>query len=70
MASHRVGVADVQGVWAIMPTPSKPNAEDPNARDTVDLDETARVVKALIDSGADGILDARFAGGGGHADLG
>nr|BAD34446.1 hypothetical protein [Sphingomonas sp. A4]BAE93948.1 hypothetical protein [Sphingomonas sp. A4] len=56
MAGHRVGVADVQGVWAIMPTPSKPNAEDPNARDTVDLDETTRVVKALIDSGANGIL--------------
>lgn len=56
MASHRVGVADVQGVWAIMPTPSKPNGEDPNACDTVDLDETARVVKALIDSGANGIL--------------
>lgn len=56
MAGQKVVVEDVQGVWAIMPTPSKPNADDPGARDTVDLDETARVVKALIDSGVNGIL--------------
>lgn len=56
MAGQKVMVEDVQGVWAIMPTPSKPNADDPKARDTVDLDETARVVKALIDAGVNGIL--------------
>jgi trans-o-hydroxybenzylidenepyruvate hydratase-aldolase len=49
-------VDDVHGAWAIMPTPSKPNASDWRADNTVDLDETARVVEALIAAGIDGIL--------------
>lgn len=49
-------VDDVTGCWAIMPTPSKPNASDINATDTVDLDETARTAEALVASGVDGIL--------------
>jgi dihydrodipicolinate synthase/N-acetylneuraminate lyase len=47
---------DVKGAWAIIPTPSKPNASDWRAEDTVDLDETARVVNELIDAGINGIL--------------
>ena len=47
---------DIHGAWAIMPTPGKPNASDWRAEDTVDLDETARVVEALIAAGIDGIL--------------
>src|SRR5690606_25192184 len=47
---------DVQGVWAIMPTPAKANASSPDSVDTVDLQETARAVEALIASGVDGIL--------------
>lgn len=39
-----------------MPTPATPNASDPGALDTVDLDETARAVEALIASGVDGII--------------
>jgi trans-o-hydroxybenzylidenepyruvate hydratase-aldolase len=49
-------VEEVQGAWVIIPTPAKPGAEDWRARDTVDLDETARVVNALIDAGADAIM--------------
>src|SRR5947209_4805791 len=49
-------VGDVHGAWAIMPTPSKSNAGDWRAENTVDLDETARVVEALIAAGIDGIL--------------
>lgn len=48
--------ADVQGIWAIMPTPAKPNAERWDAEDTVDVDETARVVDGLIAAGVDAIL--------------
>ncbi|AJE45066.1 trans-o-hydroxybenzylidenepyruvate hydratase-aldolase [Celeribacter indicus] len=49
-------VDDVSGCWAIMPTPSKPNASDINATDTVDLEETARTAEALVAAGVDGIL--------------
>ncbi len=53
---ERLTAKDVQGVWAIMPTPSKDNASDWRADNTVDLDEAARVVEALIQAGVDGIL--------------
>src|SRR5882762_7678801 len=49
-------VGDIHGAWAIMPTPGKPDASDWRAEDTVDLDETARIVEALIAAGIDGIL--------------
>lgn len=49
-------VADIQGAWAIIPTPAKPGASDWKATDTVDLDETARVVEDLITAGVNGIL--------------
>ena len=52
----RLTVGDVQGAWAIIPTPAKPNASDWRAEDTVDLDEAARAVEALIAAGIDGIL--------------
>ena len=47
---------DIKGVWAIVPTPAKPDASDWRATDTVDLDETARVIEGLIAAGANGIL--------------
>jgi trans-o-hydroxybenzylidenepyruvate hydratase-aldolase len=58
MSSNRrlMSVDQVQGAWVIMPTPAKTGAEDWRAQDTVDLDETARVVDALIDAGADAIM--------------
>jgi len=49
-------VEDIQGAWAIMPTPAKENASDWRAEDTVDLDETARAIEGLIQGGVDGIL--------------
>jgi trans-o-hydroxybenzylidenepyruvate hydratase-aldolase len=56
MARARLTSQDVQGAWVIMPTPSKNNAADWRAENTVDLDETARVVDALIASGIDGLM--------------
>lgn len=53
---ERLCAQDIRGVWAIMPTPAKDTARDWRARDTVDLDETARAAEALIASGVDGIL--------------
>jgi trans-o-hydroxybenzylidenepyruvate hydratase-aldolase len=52
----RLEVGDIHGAWAIIPTPAKPNASDWRAEDTVDLDEAARAVEALIAAGVDGIL--------------
>jgi trans-o-hydroxybenzylidenepyruvate hydratase-aldolase len=49
-------VDDIQGAWAILPTPAKDNASDWRQKDTVDLDETARAVEGLIGAGIDGIL--------------
>lgn len=46
----------VNGAWAIIPTPSKPNAQDWRETQTVDLDETARAIEALIAAGVNGIL--------------
>jgi trans-o-hydroxybenzylidenepyruvate hydratase-aldolase len=58
MAAKRklLTVDQIQGAWAVMPTPAKANASDPRAQDTVDLDETARAVEGLIAAGVDGIL--------------
>jgi len=47
---------EVQGAWMIMPTPAKAGADDWRARETVDVDETARTVNALIEAGADAIM--------------
>jgi dihydrodipicolinate synthase/N-acetylneuraminate lyase len=47
---------DLRGVYAIIPTPAKSNANQWDAVDTVDLDETARVVDRLIADGVDGLI--------------
>lgn len=47
---------DLRGLYAILPTPAKENAGDFQARDTVDLDETERLVKAVIRDGARGLI--------------
>lgn len=52
----RLAVEDVRGVFGIMPTPATPDADDPAARDTVDVDETARAVRALEDAGVDALM--------------
>jgi trans-o-hydroxybenzylidenepyruvate hydratase-aldolase len=48
--------SDIHGAWVIMPTPAKPDASSWRSTSSVDLDETARAVEALIQSGVDGIL--------------
>jgi len=53
---NRLTVADIQGAWAIMPTPAKPDASDWRAHSTVDIDEAVRGVEGLIAGGVDGIL--------------
>ncbi len=47
---------DLVGLYAIIPTPAKPGANRLDARDTVDLDETERLVNALIDDGVNGLI--------------
>jgi 4-(2-carboxyphenyl)-2-oxobut-3-enoate aldolase len=56
MAKHpRLTAADMKGVMGYPPTPAKDNAADPGARDTVDLDETERMIRRLIKDGMDSI---------------
>jgi trans-o-hydroxybenzylidenepyruvate hydratase-aldolase len=52
----RLTAADIRGAWAIIPTPATDDASDWRASDTVDVEETARAVDALIEAGVDGIL--------------
>ena len=52
----RLTVDEVQGAWAIIPTPALDGASDWRIENTVDLDETARAVEGLIAAGIDGIL--------------
>lgn len=55
MALPRISAQDLRGVMAYPPTPAKSNAADIFARDTVDLEETERMIKQLLDDGADSI---------------
>jgi trans-o-hydroxybenzylidenepyruvate hydratase-aldolase len=52
----RMTADDIHGAWAILPTPATPDGSDWRCENTVDLDETARVVEELIRSGIDGLL--------------
>lgn len=52
----RLTVADIQGAWAIMPTPSTADASDWRSECTVDIDAAERAVEGLIAGGIDGIL--------------
>lgn len=47
--------ADMRGVMAYPPTPALPGAEHADARHTVDLAETERMIRALIADGVDAI---------------
>ncbi|AVV46096.1 aldolase [Streptomyces sp. P3] len=46
---------DMRGVMAYPPTPALPGAERVDAVDTVDLDETERMIRNLINDGVDAI---------------
>lgn len=56
MTTSRLSPDDIRGLFAIMPTPAVEGADDPAATDTVDYEESARAVGALIDDGVDAIL--------------
>lgn len=56
LKKSRITVEDIHGAWAIIPVPAHANASDWRQQNTVDLDETARIVDRLIDAGIDGIL--------------
>lgn len=47
---------DFRGLYAIIPTPAKADADRWDATATVDLDETARVVDKLIVDGSSGLI--------------
>lgn len=46
---------DMRGVMAYPPTPALPGAEEVEAQNTVDLEETERMIRALIRDGVDAI---------------
>ena len=52
----RLTADDINGAWTIMPTPATPDASDWRVQHSVDLDETARIVEALIRAGVNGII--------------
>jgi len=52
----RIESDQVNGVFAIMPTPATANAADPAAVDTVDYDEARRAASALIADGVDALM--------------
>ncbi|MFC7655490.1 dihydrodipicolinate synthase family protein [Pseudonocardia benzenivorans] len=52
----RVTVEDVEGVFAIMPTPATPDATDPACMNSVDHEESARAAAALVDDGVHALM--------------
>ncbi|MEU9241461.1 dihydrodipicolinate synthase family protein [Streptomyces sp. NPDC048385] len=51
-----ITAAEINGMYGIIPTPALPGAERLDALDTVDVDETARVVDQLVRDGVSGII--------------
>jgi trans-o-hydroxybenzylidenepyruvate hydratase-aldolase len=51
-----LSAADISGLYAIIPTPANPGADRWDAVNTVNFPETARLVDALINDGASGII--------------
>lgn len=56
MRGTRLTAADLVGVVGILPTPSLPGADHWDARDTVDVEETLRMTRAVIDSGISALI--------------
>lgn len=53
----RLSVADVTGIWGIIPSCSTPEAADPQYDGVaIDVEETRRAVNQIIEDGVDGIL--------------
>ncbi len=47
---------DITGLYAIIPTPATADANRMDAKDTVDLAETERLINALLRDGVDGLI--------------
>lgn len=56
MLNQKFAVSDLQGVVAVTPTPAPPSADQLDARNTVDLSESDRMVRALVQAGVDAIM--------------
>jgi dihydrodipicolinate synthase/N-acetylneuraminate lyase len=54
--AQKFGLDSLRGVLAVTPTPALPDAGSLSARDTVDFDETERMIRRLIADGVDGIM--------------
>lgn len=54
--SRKFTVEHLRGVIAVTPTPAIPGAEDFRAANTVDIDESERMIRRLIEDGVDGII--------------
>lgn len=47
---------DFRGLYGIIPTPARPGAERLNAKNTVDLEESERLINALVADGVSGLI--------------
>lgn len=51
-----IAADEITGLYGIIPTPARPGADRLDARETVDVDETARLIDQLIRDGVSGII--------------
>lgn len=51
-----LSASDLRGLYAIIPTPARAGAEQLGATNTIDLDETERLINALIRDGSSGLI--------------
>ncbi|NMR32345.1 MULTISPECIES: dihydrodipicolinate synthase family protein [Micrococcaceae] len=56
MTARGITAADITGIVGIVPTPSRQGSDSAQAVDTVNLDETVRMVDLIVDSGVDVLL--------------
>lgn len=56
MAEQRLQYEDIEGIFAIMPTPATADASDPAARETLDEEEAERGARQLAADGVDAIM--------------
>ncbi|HZQ27890.1 MAG TPA: dihydrodipicolinate synthase family protein [Acidimicrobiales bacterium] len=56
MATNRITVGDINGIVGIVPTPATEDAARWDADQTVDLDETAKMVEMVVAGGTDVLL--------------
>lgn len=52
----KLGMNDIKGVVGIVPTPATADAEDWRAENTIEVDQTVKMVNAVIDAGIDVLM--------------